>query len=53
MKKNRPEKNKTNISISKNPYCVVLENAGKRTRQKGCSAEPDGWGGIYPKHPKN
>ena len=35
MKKNRSEKNKSNISTLKNLYCVVLENAGKRTAGKG------------------
>ena len=32
MKKNRSEKNKSNISIVKNSYCIVLESAGKRTQ---------------------
>ena len=31
MKNNRPEKNKSNISIAKNRYCITLENAGKTT----------------------
>jgi len=26
------EKNKSNTSISKNSYCITLENAGKRTQ---------------------
>jgi len=30
MKKNRSEKDKSNIS--KNLYCIILENAGKRTQ---------------------
>jgi len=31
MKKNSSEKNRSNVSISKNPYCIILENAEKRT----------------------
>ncbi len=38
MKKNRSEKNKSNVSISKNPYCIALENAGERTQGKHGSA---------------
>ena len=31
MKKNRSKKNKPNMSIAKNTYCIALGNAGKRT----------------------
>ena len=31
MKKNRSKKNKSNVSITKNPYYIALKNAGKRT----------------------
>ena len=34
MKKNRLEKNKPNMFSVKNPYCIALENAGKRTQGK-------------------
>ena len=30
--KKRVEKKKIMVSITKNPYCVVLENAGERTQ---------------------
>ncbi len=32
MKKNRSEKNKSNVASIKNSYCIALENAGKRTQ---------------------
>ena len=35
MKKNRSEKNKSNVSITKNPYCIALKNAGERTQGYG------------------
>ncbi len=46
MKKNRSKKIKSNVS--KNLYCVVLENAGKRTAGRaGSKIESDG-AGVYP-----
>jgi len=32
MKNNRSKKNKSNISIVKNCYCIFLENASQRTQ---------------------
>ena len=33
--KKMDQKSKPNVSISKNPYCIALENAGKRTQGNG------------------
>ena len=35
MKKMDQKKNKFNVAISKNSYCITLKNAGKRTQGGG------------------
>ena len=40
MKRMDQKKNKSNVSIAKNPYCIALGNAGERTQGKsGLHAE--------------
>jgi len=46
MKKMDQKKNKFNVAISKNSYCIALENAGERTRGSGDSKIENGLG--YP-----
>ena len=53
MKKNRAEKNKSNVSTSKNPYCIALENAEKRRQgTPGKLSEYDVGGPTHPYYPR-
>ncbi len=47
MKKMDQKKNKFNVAISKNSYCITLKNAGKRTQGNG-GARMEGYNSKNP-----